>query len=103
MLNITDAQRGIRRTLALATTAMAVGVATLAVTGCGIGKEEINAETSCSDYLNTPADVRHDAAIRISADVSTSSPGNPMWALTADASCGANPQMTVGRAVGGPG
>lgn len=82
--------------------ALVLGLSVLVSIGCGgDAQADITKDTSCRDYINAPSDVRHDAAIRISIDVGASSPGNPMWALTADAACGSNPDATVGAAVGG--
>ncbi|HMS71485.1 MAG TPA: hypothetical protein PKB03_00475 [Baekduia sp.] len=83
-------------------TALVFALSVLASIGCGgDAQADITKDTSCRDYINAPSDVRHDAAIRISIDVGASNPGNPMWALTADAACGSNPDATVGAAVGG--
>jgi len=71
------------------------------ITGCAVpGTAKITSDTSCHDYFNFPADVRHDAAIKISVDVHSSDPGNPMWGLNTDAACGSNPNATVGQVLG---
>lgn len=67
----------------------------------GCGSAEITANTSCEEYLQQPGDVRHDAAVRISAQVEgVSSPGNPMWGLSLDGACGSAPSMTIGEYFG---
>lgn len=69
----------------------------LLLAGCEATKE-ISADTTCRDYLQFPGNERSDAAIRISSEVpGVSSPGNPMWALSLDAACGGNPDMTIGE------
>lgn len=96
--------KGRRRVLSAGHAALgpAVVVSVAVVTACGgDAPAKITKDTSCRDYINAPSDVRHDAAIRISIEVGASGPGNPMWALTADAACGSNPDGTVGAAVGG--
>ena len=64
------------------------------------GGTEITAETKCSEYLKADRQKRHDAAVRITAELRTSEPGNPMWGLTLDSSCGRNPTNTVRQALG---
>lgn len=69
--------------------------------GAGCGTNAISADTSCRDYLQRPGDERHDAAVRISADIGgVSNPGNPMWGLSLDGACGSNPSMTIGEYFG---
>jgi hypothetical protein len=101
MLHPTLTTAPARRALATTATALVLGATALASTGCGLLGTDITADTSCRDYLNAPSEIRHDAAIRISADVSPSSPGNPLWAFNTDASCGSDPEQTVGEALGG--
>jgi hypothetical protein len=70
----------------------------LAVGAVGCGTQDITAGTTCAEYLEQPGQERHDAAVRISAEVDgVSNPGNPMWGLSLDAACGSNPSMTVGE------
>jgi hypothetical protein len=63
------------------------------VVGCGSSK--ITASTRCKDYLEQSAEVRHDAAVRISSESRVSDPGNPMWGLSLDAACGSQPDMRI--------
>jgi hypothetical protein len=63
------------------------------VAGCGNSK--ITASTLCKDYLEQTAQVRHDAAVRISSESRVSDPGNPMWGLSLDAACGSQPDMRI--------
>jgi hypothetical protein len=79
-----------------ATRLLAVGVA-LTFAGCAIGSDAITADTMCSDYLDHPGSERQDAAVRLSAKLANSSPGNPMWGLSLDAACGSSPSMTIGE------
>ncbi len=51
----------------------------------------ITLTTTCRDYLDRPSGVRHDAVIRMTTDLRTSSAGNPMWGLSTDAACGKSP------------
>lgn len=70
----------------------------LLLAGCGESEPAISRSTTCKDYLSQPGEIRHDAAARISAEIDgVESPGNPMWGLSLDASCGANPSRTVGQ------
>ena len=77
------------------------GIATAAIlmTVCGLvvgcGSSKITASTRCKDYLEQSAEVRHDAAVRISSESRVSNPGNPMWGLSLDAACGAQPDMHI--------
>jgi hypothetical protein len=76
---------------ALATTATA---GALLLAGCG--GEELSADSTCEEYLNQPASIRHDVAIRVSTQIEgVSNPGNPMWGLNTDAVCGSNLDMTL--------
>lgn len=72
----------------------AVGIV-FALAGCGSGG--ITADTKCSDYLQFDGQSRHDAAIRISSELRSSNPGNPMWGLSLDAACGGSRDMTLGQ------
>lgn len=84
-----------------ATTAVScVSVLVIAgATGCGAAR--ISAETRCDDYLSRPAAERHDAAVRISAEIGgVSNAGNPMWGLSLDGACGSHPSMTIGQYFG---
>jgi hypothetical protein len=75
-------------------TGVAIAVVVSAfLTGCGATK--ITASTRCKDYLEQSAEVRHDAAVRISSESRVSSPGNPMWGLSLDAACGSQPGMSI--------
>jgi hypothetical protein len=77
------------------------GIATAAIlmTACGLvvgcGSSKITASTLCKDYLEQAAEVRHDAAVRISSESRVSDPGNPMWGLSLDAACGSQPDMRI--------
>ncbi len=76
----------------MATAAIAMTVCGLAA-GCGSTK--ITASTRCKEYLEQSAEVRHDAAVRISSESRVSEPGNPMWGLSLDAACGSQPDMRI--------
>jgi hypothetical protein len=76
----------------------AVALIALAGSGCAGSSGSITADTTCSEYLKRPAEERHDAAVRISSEISgVSSPGNPMWGFSLDGACGSAPDATVGQ------
>jgi hypothetical protein len=79
---------GSRAVLATGTVA-----AVLALGGCG--QQEITADTSCKDYLAHEGAERSDAAVRLSSELGAPNGGNPMWALSLDAACGSNRDMTL--------
>lgn len=75
--------------------ALLAGVAVL-IGACG--EAPLTADTKCSEYLQRPAEERHDAAVRISSETEgVSSPGNPMWGLSLDGACGSSPDLTLGE------
>ena len=77
-------------------TRIAVALVTCAVAASGCGSPALSADSTCEEYLAAPSDVRHDVAVRVSAQIDgVSSPGNPMWGLSADAACGSDPTMTL--------
>jgi signal peptidase I len=55
----------------------------------------LTAESTCADYLRTPTDSRHAAAIRVSNDLHAYSAGNPMWGKGLDLECGTAPDTTL--------
>jgi hypothetical protein len=61
------------------------------------GKAEITADTTCKDYYSYDSQTRHDAAIRLSAELHAPDAGNPMWGLNLDYSCGTSPNRTLGQ------
>ncbi len=79
----------------------ATGLVTLlgaALLCSGCASSQIEASTTCRDYLEQSEESRHDAAVRISSETrGLSDPGNPMWGLSLDAACGSDPNMTVGQ------
>ena len=81
-----------------------VGVlVTTVAAGCG-AEPQINADTTCGDYLQRPSGERHDAATRISAEIDgVSHPGNPMWGFSLDGACGRHADMTLREYFGGGG
>ena len=81
-----------RRTLSL----LAMGVV-LSTSLSSCGKGEITANTTCKDYYSYDSQTRHDAAIRLSAEVHSSDAGNPMWGLSVDSMCGGSPGTTLGQ------
>jgi hypothetical protein len=76
-----------------------IAPAAILMTVCGLivgcGSSTITASTRCKDYLEQSAEVRHDAAVRISSESRVSDPGNPMWGLSLDAACGSQPDMRI--------
>lgn len=68
------------------------------LTACGGGSPAaISASTTCSVYLQQPAQARYDAATRISAQYKVQDPGNPNWGPSLDGACGSDHNMTVGQ------
>jgi len=71
---------------------------TAVMVGCGVGGDPITADTTCEEYLQHTQTERHDAAVRISAEIDgVPSGGNPMWGLSLDAACGGSPSRTIGQ------
>lgn len=86
------ARGGVRRAL------VGVGsvVVFLSIAGCGSAR--ITADTSCKEYLEQSTETRHEAAVRVSTEVSgVMDAGNPMWGLSVDAACGEKSSMTLGQ------
>ena len=85
-------------TLTAGRAGLALVVLSMSLAACAApgSTPSLKAGSSCEDYLAAPAEVRHDAAIRISVKVGANNPGNPMWGLNADAACGASPNSTLG-------
>lgn len=80
----------------------ALSVLALAITSCSSSdSNELNASTTCGEYLKRESSERHDAAVRISAEIEgVENPGNPMWGLSLDAACGSAQEMTLGEYFG---
>jgi hypothetical protein len=61
----------------------------------GMGEEELSADSTCEDYLDREQSERHDAAMRISAELDMMDGGNPMYGLTFDSGCSNNREFTL--------
>ena len=85
-------------TLTAGRAGLALVAPSMSLAACAVPRStpSLKAGSSCEDYLAAPAEVRHDAAIRISVKVDANHPGNPMGGLNADAACGASPNSTLG-------
>lgn len=79
-------------TLSLLTMGMVLSVG---LSSCGKGG--ITADTTCKDYYAYDSQTRHDAAIRLSAELHSTDAGNPMWGLNLDYSCGGSADRTIGE------
>jgi hypothetical protein len=90
-----------RRRLHIATIALSLAAGGFGLAACDGGS--INATTTCAQYLQQPQSNRYDAATRLSSELHASDPGNPMWGMSLDAACGADPNMTVGQYFSHPG
>ena len=85
-----------------------LGVATFAalilitagVTACSGGSNALSADSTCRQYLNKDVNTRHDAAMRISAQLHAEDGGNPMWGLNTDYVCNNNPSLKLRAAFG---
>ncbi len=75
--------------------ALTLLVAGLGITACSGGG--ITASTTCAQYLQQPQTDRYDAAVRLSAELHSTDPGNPMWGMSLDSACGASLNMTLGQ------
>ncbi len=65
------------------------------VAGCGVGEEPLTADSTCSEYLEREPSERHDAAMKISAELDMMSGGNPMYGMTFDSGCSNNTEFTL--------
>ena len=59
------------------------------------GKPAITSDTTCKDYYTYDSQARYDAAVRLSVELHTPDPGNPMWGPNTDYSCGRTPDATL--------
>jgi hypothetical protein len=66
----------------------------LLVTGCG-GSEPLTADSTCTEYLDREPTERHNAAMKISAELNMQSGGNPMYGMTFDSGCSNNTEFTL--------
>src|SRR5947208_2305799 len=76
-------------------TAAAIALMATGFAAAGCGSNSITADTKCKDYLSYPLQQRHDAAVRISLELRTNNPGNPMWGLSLDTACGGARSETI--------
>ena len=68
-------------------------VLSIGLSSCG--KAEITADTTCKDYYTYDSQTRYDAVVRLSVELHTPDPGNPMWGPNTDYSCGRTPDATL--------
>lgn len=59
------------------------------------GKPAITSDTTCKDYYTYDSQTRYDAVVRLSVELHTPDPGNPMWGPNTDYSCGRTPDATL--------
>lgn len=70
-------------------------LAVVATASCGAGQEDLTADSTCQEYLDREPSERHDAAMRISAELDMQDGGNPMFGMTFDYGCSNNPDFTL--------
>jgi hypothetical protein len=84
-----------RRRLGTAAFGLSLVASGLGITACTGGG--ITASTTCAQYLQQSQTDRYDDAVRLSAELHATDPGNPMWSMSLDSACGADPNMTLGQ------
>ena len=67
----------------------------VATASCGAAQEDLTADSTCAEYLDREQSERHDAAMRISAELDMQDGGNPMFGMTSDHGCSSNPGFTL--------
>lgn len=87
--------RGVSRRYLLEPVALILA-STAVIGGCGSGS--LSADSTCEQYMKADAAERHEVAVQLSTQYDgVSSPGNPMWGLSADGACESNPALTLGE------